>query len=201
MPRLWNATIEAHRDRVREAVMDAAWELARERGPASVTMSGIAERAGIGRATLYKYFTDPDSILRARHEEHVTAHLEHLAAIADRPGPTAERLRAAAEGYAVICLHRARHSAGPGAALSALVHTGPEADGAHERLVALFAGLVGEAAGEGAVRSDTGPTELARYCVHALTAAGGTGGEEGARRLAGVVIDGLRPPPPERSSM
>ena len=54
MPKLWTETIEEHRREVREAILDAAWALAAEHGPLSVTMSQVAQAAGIGRATLYK---------------------------------------------------------------------------------------------------------------------------------------------------
>ena len=39
MPRLWDHTLDAHRDAVRGAVLDAAWALAAEQGLAGVTMA------------------------------------------------------------------------------------------------------------------------------------------------------------------
>ena len=63
VPKLWNETIEAHRRAVRDAILNSTAELAAEHGVRSVTMSQIAERAGIGRATLYKYFSDVETIL------------------------------------------------------------------------------------------------------------------------------------------
>ncbi|MDQ3153275.1 MAG: TetR/AcrR family transcriptional regulator, partial [Actinomycetota bacterium] len=56
MPKLWNETIEAHRRAVIDATLDTTWALVTEHGLLSVTMSQIAEKTGIGRATLYKYF-------------------------------------------------------------------------------------------------------------------------------------------------
>jgi AcrR family transcriptional regulator len=38
-------------------------------------MSDIAEATGIGRATLYKYFLDLETILSAWHQRQVEAHL------------------------------------------------------------------------------------------------------------------------------
>src|SRR5687767_4338176 len=58
VPKLWNETIEAHRREVRDAILDTAAALLDEHGLRSVTMSQIAEQTGIGRATLYKYFSD-----------------------------------------------------------------------------------------------------------------------------------------------
>src|SRR5215207_197927 len=63
VPNLWNETIEAHRAAVREAILDTAMVLVAEQGLRSVTMSQIAEKTGIGRATLYKYFSDVEAIL------------------------------------------------------------------------------------------------------------------------------------------
>ena len=68
MPKLWSETIEAHRRDVRGAILDTTAELVAEHGLLSVTMSQNAEATGIGRATLYKYFSDVEAILVARHE-------------------------------------------------------------------------------------------------------------------------------------
>jgi len=52
VPKLWDSTIEAHRRAVRDAALDAAAALVAEHGLRSVTMSRIAQTAGVGRATL-----------------------------------------------------------------------------------------------------------------------------------------------------
>src|SRR5919198_6449165 len=102
MPKLWNETIEAHRREVRDATLDTAAALVAEHGLRSVTMSQIAEATGIGRATLYKYFPDVEAILVAWHDRHVSAHLEHLAAVRDQHGEPGEQLEAVLLGYAHI---------------------------------------------------------------------------------------------------
>src|ERR1700710_1207630 len=78
MPKLWSETIEEHRTAVREAILETTATLAFEHGPHSVTMSQVAERAGIGRATLYKYFPDVEAILVAWHERQIAHHMERL---------------------------------------------------------------------------------------------------------------------------
>ena len=65
VPRLWNETIEGHRREVSDAIMDSTAALVTEHGLRSVTMSQIAEKTGIGRATLYKYFPRVETILLA----------------------------------------------------------------------------------------------------------------------------------------
>src|SRR6266513_3247520 len=93
VPKLWTETIEEHRRAVHDATLDTTAALVREHGLAAVTMSQIAAAAGIGRATLYKYFPDVEAILVAWHERHVTSHLEQLSALRDRTGAASERLK------------------------------------------------------------------------------------------------------------
>ena len=47
----------------RSAVIGAARALARDGGYAAVTMQAVAERSGVGRATLYRYFASKDHLL------------------------------------------------------------------------------------------------------------------------------------------
>ncbi|MGH3468241.1 MAG: TetR/AcrR family transcriptional regulator, partial [Thermocrispum sp.] len=121
MPRLWNETIDAHRHAVREAILDAAAELVDAQGLLSVTMSKIAEQAGIGRATLYKYFPDVEAILHAWHQRQITRHLQQLAELRDQAGDAHERLQAVLQAYARISRDRFSHDH-PGPQLAALLH-------------------------------------------------------------------------------
>ncbi|MGA8586204.1 MAG: TetR/AcrR family transcriptional regulator, partial [Roseiarcus sp.] len=63
--------------------------------------AAVATGAGIGRATLYKYFPDVETILVAWHERQVSGHLEHLARIRDQASP-GRRLEAVLEAYALM---------------------------------------------------------------------------------------------------
>jgi AcrR family transcriptional regulator len=186
VPRLWNATIEAHRGAVREAVLDTTGALVFERGLRAVTMSEIAERTGIGRATLYKYFADVDAILLAWHERQVARHLQQLAEVADGSGSAHERLRGVLEQFALVT-HQ-RHDPD----LSALLHVGPHVSDAHEQLRAFIRGLIAEGADVGQLRDDVAPDELANYCLHALTAASTLPSKAAVRRLVGVIVGGLQ---------
>jgi len=47
----------------RKAVIEAARSLARDGGYAAVTMQAVADRSGVGRATLYRYFASKDHLL------------------------------------------------------------------------------------------------------------------------------------------
>ncbi len=188
VPKLWNDSIEAHRRAVRDATMDAAAALVAEHGLRSVTMSRIAEETGIGRATLYNYFSDVDSILIAWHQRHVAGHLEHFAEIRDRAGAARERLAVVLETYALIS-HEHR-----GTELAALLHRGEHGARAEQQLNNFIRDLIAEGAEAGDLRSDVAPDELATYCLHALTAAAGMRSNAAIRRLVAVTLAGLHPP-------
>jgi len=188
VPKLWTDTIEEHRRAVHNAALDAVAALVREHGLASVTMSGIAAEAGIGRATLYKYFPDVEAVLGAWHERQVARHLAELAAARDSAGPGAQ-LEAVLGAWAMI---QHQHS-GHDAELGALLHQGEHVARARQDLHDLVAGLIADGAAAGQVRDDAGPGELASYCLHALTAASALPGPDAVRRLLAVTLDGLRP--------
>jgi AcrR family transcriptional regulator len=198
VPKLWTQTIEAHRHAVHDATLDAAAALVAEHGLLSVTMSQIAEKTGIGRATLYKYFSDVEAILIAWHERQVTRHLEHLAEVRDEAGDPSDRLKAVLEAYALIS-HDISH-ANHGSELAALLHRGEHVVArAQQQLSDLIRNLLTEAAEIGDLRDDVPPDELASYCLHALTAARSLPSKAAVRRLVTVTLAGLRsqePPAP-----
>ena len=190
VPKLWNETIQEHRQAVHDATLDATAALVAAHGLASVTMSRIAAEAGIGRATLYKYFPDVESILAAWHDRHVTRHLEYLATVRDQAGGSAgERLEAVLAAYAQIT-----HERPQGTELAAIVHRGEHVAHAEQQLLSFVADLIAEGARAAELRDDTEPGELASYCLHALTAAGFLTSTAAVRRLVTVTMAGLRPP-------
>ena len=186
MPKLWSDTIQAHRRDVREAIMDTTAALVADRGLSSVTMSLIAEEAGIARATLYKYFSDVEAILRAWHERQVTSHLTHLTELRDRGGEARERLEAVLETFALISYEH------HGNELSVLLHRGAHITRAQHQLMRVIRDLLAEAAESGDVRDDVPPDELASYCLHALTTASSLPSKAAVRRLVAVILGGLR---------
>lgn len=189
VPKLWNETIEEHRRAVREAVLETTAALVAEQGLRGVTMSRIAEQSGIGRATLYKYFPDVESIMMAWHERQIAGHLDQLAELRDRAGTPGERLAAVLEAYALI--QQQRH--GHGAEFSALLHRGDHVAHAEQHLRRFVRGLLAEAAEAGEVRCDVSTDELAGFCLHALAGAGDLASRAAVRRLVAVTLAGLRP--------
>jgi AcrR family transcriptional regulator len=187
VPKLWNESIEAHRRAVRDATLDTTAALVAEHGLRAVTMSQIAEETGIGRATLYKYFSDVEAILVAWHQRQVTGHLEYLAEVRDQAGGPGERLEAVLEAYALIS--HEHH----GTELAALLHRGEHVARAQQQLSHFIRDLLTEGGESGEIRDDVSPDELASYCLHALTAASSLPSEAAVRRLVTVILAGLRP--------
>ena len=187
MPKLWNDTIDGHRRTVHAAILDAAAALAAERGLASVTMSQIAIGAGIGRATLYKYFPDVDAILVAWHERQIDQHLRRLAEVRDSTPDPGRQLAAVLNTFALIS-HQ-HH----GDDLAPALHQRPHVHRAHQHLRDFVTELISRAAAAGEVRSDIAPGELATYCLHALTGARALPSQAAVGRLVALTLAGLRP--------
>ena len=190
MPKLWTDTIETHRREVRDAVLDTTARLIADHGLLGVTMSAIAEEAGIGRATLYKYFPDVESILSVWHEREIALHLEQLVAARDQVRDPADRLQAVLETFALINYE----SHGPhDGELAAAMHRQEHVRHAEHQLRHLIQKLIADSEASGTVRDDIPPGELAEYCLHALAASSGLPSKAAVRRLVTVTLDGLRP--------
>lgn len=88
-------------DRTRERITRAAIELHGTVGPAATTMSGVAERAGVTRATVYRHFATEAALFAACSADWLAANprpdLARWAAIAD---PTLRLASALEELYA-----------------------------------------------------------------------------------------------------
>ncbi|MET9248979.1 TetR/AcrR family transcriptional regulator [Nonomuraea sp. NPDC003709] len=190
MPKLWNETIEAHRRTVHDAILDATVELVGERGLLAVTMSQIAEKTGIGRATLYKYFPDVETILVAWHNRQVAGHLEHLVRAGERESDAGQRLEAMLETYALIHQQMAGH--GFSSDLVTLLHRSHDAGHARQQLHAMFRDALADAARAGVIRDDVAVDELATFCLHALQAAGALPSKAAVQRLVALTLSGLR---------
>lgn len=189
MPKVWSETIETHRRVVRDAILDTTAALVSERGLLWVTMSQIAEEVGIGRATLYKYFPDVESILLAWHDRQVEGHLKHLIEVRDRAGAPGQRLKAVLEVLALV--HYDHH----GAEIAGVLRkSGKVAHAATQQIKNFIKDLLADCVDTGEVRSDVALDELAAYCFHSISAASALPSKAAARRLVNVVLTGVRPP-------
>lgn len=168
MAQHWQHSIEVHKQSTQATIAEAAWQLAQQQGPLAVSMSDVAEAAGVSRPTLYKYFADVESMLLAHHRSHVAEHLAELTAIADGSGEPADRLGDLLQAYGRICHARARHGDRD---VDRLVHTGFEVTAAEGEVTTVLTRIIEQAAKSGHVRGDVSPPVLAAYCVRALAAA------------------------------
>ena len=191
MPRIWADTIDTHRRQVNDAVLDATAQLIAEHGPMSVAMSAIAQRAGIGRATLYKYFPDVEAILVAWHERDFAEHREQLTALIAAEDVSLDDVAA------FVCAQRRQHPHRKDASLvDNLAHTlagaeGTFKDAIEQQVVTLLASLMKRLAQRKEIRSDRDPELLARWLLHAIHAPADL--EDVA--ISELVVDSLAPRP------
>jgi AcrR family transcriptional regulator len=171
---------------VREAILGAAAGLVADGGPGAVTMVAVAERAGIGRATLYKYFPDAGSVLAAWHEAIVGEHVAELVRSRDAAPDPAAALRAVLTAHAAQVAASRRHDA---AALPRSAHVSR----AREHLTTLLSDLIAEAAATGTARHDVTPTALADYALAALGAVPPHSDAAGRDWLVAAIMAGLAP--------
>lgn len=78
-----------------DRIIGATLALINERGLGGVTMSGIAEAAGVARQTLYNHYPDIDSIVAtaiSRHNRDSIELLESALAVADSPEDKLDQL-------------------------------------------------------------------------------------------------------------
>ncbi|WP_405136395.1 TetR/AcrR family transcriptional regulator [Nocardia sp. NBC_01388] len=190
MPKLWNETIDAHREQVREAIVNVTSTLVFEQGLRAVTMSQIAEHAGIGRATLYKYFPDVETILRTWHARQIDSHISELTQVRAGAGSPGERLDAVLASYAHIAHQTGSHDR----ELVKFLHPDERIVNAQNQLREIVRQLIEEGATAGELRDDVDPAELANYCLHALSGAAELTTAEAIARLVALTAAGLRPP-------
>lgn len=194
MPRIWADTIDTHRRQVTNAILDATAELIAEHGPMSVAMAAIAERAGIGRATLYKYFPDVESILVAWHTRDFASHVQHLKALAEREDMT---LSDVADLVRKQRHHHTHGSAGELIDMLAQTVAGFAThieDAVHNEVLAALTQLLTKLTRAGEVRSDVKPQVLAQWLLHAVHAPSALDD----RAVAQLVTDSLAPQRSER---
>ncbi len=186
MPRLWTETLQSHKKDVEEAILDAAAALAREHGITGVTMSAAAERTGVTRATLYRYFPDVGAMVGAWHQRQVQRNLAELLAARDRGRDTEEQLALVLETYARL-VHE-QHSS----EVRAMAASSEASAEGYRQLTLVLEQLIIAGIRAGRLRQDVSAAELASFCVHALEAARAATTKAALRRLVAVTAGALR---------
>ncbi len=177
--------LRADARRNRERLLDAALALFVECGP-DVALEAVAKRAGVGIGTLYRHFPTREALVEAAYRSEVG----HLCEAAE------ELLRDRAPDAALAAfmdrfVDYAATKRGMKPMLMAVAESGSDvfAD-TREQIVGAVARLVDAGVAAGAIRSDVDADDVLRAMgiVWSLPA----GQEEQARRVLGIVMDGLR---------
>ena len=69
MPRIRAASIDEHKAITREALLGAVKKMIEDAGTAEISLGEVALAAGVGRTTLYDYFSDRDDMIATLVEE------------------------------------------------------------------------------------------------------------------------------------
>lgn len=116
MPRITEPTVAEHRAARERALLDAAHELLTETGEAP-SLSRVAERAGLGRTTMYQYFASRQELLQAMVRDVYPRWTARISGAMDQAPTEADRLMA----YAVANVSLVAEGAhAVGSALAAL---------------------------------------------------------------------------------
>lgn len=79
--------------RNRQLLLETAANLFRQQGAAQVTMSAIAEAAGVGKGTLYRHFSDKGALILALLDTDMQALQTRVLAMLASPQPVEDKLR------------------------------------------------------------------------------------------------------------
>jgi AcrR family transcriptional regulator len=177
----------ADAERNRERILEVALEVFTCDG-AQASLDDIAQRSGVGNATLYRHFSTRDALIEAVYRNEV----EKLAAAEERFAaymPPLEALRA----WMLLLID---HFAAKKLIIPAMdtVAAGPMRlmEGSRSLIHAAFLKSVNRAIGSGDLRSDTEPTDFIRALIGVLHTTAQPGWESSARRLVNILIAGSR---------
>ncbi|HVR78069.1 MAG TPA: TetR/AcrR family transcriptional regulator [Acidimicrobiia bacterium] len=80
MPRIRATSIDEHKALTRSALLESAKELIADAGTAAIPLAEVALAAGVGRTTLYDYFTDRDDLIATMVEDELPGVVDRLIA-------------------------------------------------------------------------------------------------------------------------
>ena len=175
-------------DAVRNSVRltDAAADLLAEHGP-DVSLEDIAQRAGVGIATLYRHFPNKDELVRTVIEQafarEVVPALDAALADGTDAGAAIVEVWEAALGLS----HRHRN------ALAAAKRQGHIPMTLATTFFVGLAQVLARAQEQGSIRADLVPEDLPRLTVMLINTPWLDDDKESWRRYLALVMDGLRP--------
>jgi AcrR family transcriptional regulator len=176
--------LRADAQRNRDRLVEAARRTFQRCG-AEATLEAVAKEAGVGIGTLYRHFPTRLDLVEAVYRSDVETLVAAAAASLDQPAD-----QALAEWLDRFLEY--------GLTKRALFHELAEAFGRESELLSYCgeqmrtaaARVIDRAKAEGVIRSDVSPADVLRL-VHGLIMAPNPDREQ-IRRLAGVILDGLR---------
>jgi AcrR family transcriptional regulator len=182
--------LRADAARNRERIVAAATEVFAERGMEASTAE-IAQRAGVGEATLFRRFPTKEDLITAI----VAVQLEDAAAVA-AASLEEEDPWGSLEGFLYEMAERASHDHGVFDAVKEKCMTAPGLAEPKGRVLELTSQLVRRAQRAGVVREDIAGQDL-MFLMHSIASLGelpfpGLRADLWKRYL-GIVLDGLRP--------
>lgn len=92
-PRISGESLQEHREQLRRRVFAAFAELMAERSFDAISMAALAERADVGRTSIYHHFPDKESVVVAFASHETEEYLERLREVLTRAATPAEALR------------------------------------------------------------------------------------------------------------
>lgn len=162
---------EAHKERRRQAILNAAMEVFIGKGYQVATINDIAQRAGLSVGALYRYFPTKGEIMLALVHERLGRAPELFTRLTEGAGDPWERLERCLELFTTAL--RVRH---PGTGrlllvtLAEAVQHGEVRQGLHDRFAGLseyLADIITEGIASGLFRPDVDPRTLATLLLSA----------------------------------
>ena len=93
---------QERRDATRAEIVEAAWEMAREAGLASLSLRDLARRVGMSAPSVYSYFESKNAIYDAMFAQGAQAYLDYAKA-RERTGDPLEELQAGMQNWVQFC--------------------------------------------------------------------------------------------------
>ncbi|MBZ5740854.1 TetR/AcrR family transcriptional regulator [Nocardioides mangrovi] len=93
MPRISGESLREHREQLQRRVFSAFAELMGERSFDAISMAAIAERADVGRTSIYHHFPDKESVVVAFASHETEEYLDRLRDVLTAARTPADQLR------------------------------------------------------------------------------------------------------------
>ncbi|MDJ0961759.1 MAG: TetR/AcrR family transcriptional regulator [Acidimicrobiia bacterium] len=148
----------------RQRIIEATLDLMAEHGMSGITMSGIADAAGVARQTLYNHFPSVEDIVAAALEAHRVDIGDELRVMLDSFDDPADQLAAVVRHVAVSAAHHGPLPAFRGGLSAQVRATLADHD---QALLSLIAEVLAAGKASGTFRIDLDPDRDA-HLIHAM---------------------------------